>query len=372
MTTYDFAVVGSGIAGASIAARLAAHARVVLLEREPGPGYHSTGRSAALYSALYGNDVITAVTRASRAFFDAPPQGFSDHPLLSPRGVLYAGDDAAAENIEQIGASPLAERITTRRALELVPVLRPQAATQCAYEPGAFDVDVHALHQGFLRMAKSSGVTVVYNAEVRALDAGKLWRIVTAAGDFRAQTIVNAAGAWADTLARLAGAQPCGVQPLRRTAMIIDAPPNSERWPAMIAGDESYYFKPDAGKLLASPADETPSDPCDAQPEELDIAICADRIETHTTLQVKRVVRAWAGLRSFAPDRTPVVGYDAAVEGFFWLAGQGGYGVQTAPALSEIAAALALCKHMPDHIVAEGFVADRVSPRRLHDARAAA
>lgn len=368
MDLFDFAVIGGGIAGASFAARVAPRARVLLLERETQPGYHSTGRSAALYSALYGNPAIGALTRASRSFFDSPPTGFSDHPLLTPRGVLYAGAAKDRDAVEKICKSPLATRVSTAEAHARVPVLREAAAAFTAFEPHAFDVDVNALHQGFLRMAKAGGATLLNNAGVLALErAAGGWRITTSAGVHEARVLVNAAGAWADAVAALAGAGPLGLQPLRRTALIVDAPQavHSAAWPAVIAADESFYFKPDSGLLLVSPADETPSAPCDAQPEELDIAVCIDRIESATTLSVRRVVRSWAGLRTFAPDRSPVVGYDASMNNFFWLAGQGGYGVQTAPALSELAAALALRRALPAHLAAEGFEADAVAPQRL-------
>ncbi len=372
MKHFDFAIIGAGIAGASAAARLAGQARVLLLEQESVPGYHSTGRSAALYSALYGNDTITAITRASRAFFDNPPAGFCEYPILSQRGVIYAGSEADAAAIAEIASLPLAERIETAEAIKRVPILTEESAAHCAWEPDAFDVDVHALHQGFLRTARYAGAELVYGAGVTELNQGANdWRIVTTNGAFSATVVINAGGAWADRIAQLAGVRALGIQPLRRTAMIIDAgiPGDFSRWPAVIAGDESWYIKPDAGLMLASPADETPTDPCDAQPEELDIAICADRIESRTRMQIKRVVRAWAGLRSFAPDRRPVVGYDANVKNFFWLVGQGGYGVQTCPALSEIAAALALRRAIPAHILAEGFDAAAVSPGRFFSAQ---
>jgi D-arginine dehydrogenase len=368
MKRHDFAIVGAGIAGASAAARLGGQASVLLLEQEPSPGYHSTGRSAALYSALYGNDTITAITRASRAFFDAPPKDFCEYPLLSQRGVLFAGCEADAQAIAKIAALPLARRIETSEALKLVPILTEEYAKHCAWEPDAFDVDVHALHQGFLRLARRAGAELVCRAGVTALTREQEgWRINTGIGEFHAKVVINAAGAWADHVAQLAGARALGIQALRRTAMIIDAGLRDDvrHWPAVIAGDESWYLKPDAGLVLASPADETPTEPCDAQPEELDIAICADRIESRTRLQIKRIVRSWAGLRSFAPDRTPVVGYDPQVKDFFWLAALGGYGVQTSPALSEIAVALALDHKIPKHILDEGFDVSAVLPQRF-------
>jgi D-arginine dehydrogenase len=364
---YDYVVIGGGIAGASVAARLAEYSSVLILEMERGPGYHSTGRSAALYSALYGNEAVRAITRASRKFFENPPHGFSEHPLLTPRGVIFAGADQDRDAIEELCALPLAKRLSTQEALQMVPVLNPEAAVHCALEAEAYDVDVHGLHQGFLRMAKSCGARLICSAEVTALYRKiGFWAVQSSAGAFEAGVVINAAGAWADRVAGLAGAKPLGIQPLRRTAMIIDSPsPGSSRWPAVFAGDDSFYFKPDAGMILASLADESLSEPCDAQPEELDIAICADRIESRTKMQVKRVVRSWAGLRSFAPDRTPVVGFDPVQKGFFWLAGQGGYGVQTAPALSEIAAALVRCTTIPSQIIDEGLRSNELTPSRL-------
>lgn len=364
---YDFAIVGAGIAGVSLAARLAGKASVLILEQEPAPAYHSTGRSAALYAALYGNETIRAITRASRSHFDRPPAGFSDYPLLTPRGVLYAGGRQDQATIDEICKSPLARRISTAQAIDLVPVLTEESARACAYEPDAFDVDVHGLHQGFLRMARTVGATLVCNARLMSAErrAG-VWALQTGNGHFQASILVNAAGAWADQVAVIAGAKPLGLQPLLRTAMIIEAPgPQSASWPAMFAADESFYFKPDAGLLMASLADEKPSDPCDAQPDDFDVAVCVDRIESRTRMQIKRVVRSWAGLRTFAADRNPVVGFDTGRQGFFWLAGQGGYGVQTAPALSEIAAALILCRKIPQYILDEGFLPDSISPKRL-------
>ncbi len=367
MVKFDFVVIGAGIAGASFAARVAAHASVLLLEREPVAGYHATGRSAALFSALYGNATISALTRASRAFFDAPPTGFAEHPLLTPRGVLYAGSKDDREAVEQICASPLAARMSCGDALARVPVLRAHAAACNAYEASACDIDVNSLHQGFLRMAKTAGAVLRTGAEVLGIERKRDWRIDTSVGSYEAGVLVNAGGAWADTVAAMAAVPTLDLRPLRRTALLINAPDGvaSGGWPAVIAADESFYFKPDAGLLLASPADETPSEPCDAQPEELDIAICVDRIETATTLNVSRVSRRWAGLRTFAPDRTPVVGYDQHMDHFFWLAGQGGYGVQTAPALSELAALLALRRALPERLAAEGVAERQLAPARF-------
>jgi D-arginine dehydrogenase len=370
MSDYDFAIVGAGIAGAAFAARVAPHARVLLLEQEPQPGYHSTGRSAALYTSLYGNDLVRALSRASHDFLHAPPTGFSEHPLLTPRGRMYVGTDAQRDAIESIAMLPLTRRLSGAQARARVPVLRPEAAVHAVLDTSAHDIDVHALHQGYLRQARHAGAMLVGNAGVIALEYRDHWQVTTGQGTFHARTLVNAAGAWCDRIAELAGVAPLGIQPLRRTAVLIDSPDahGSASWPAVIAADASYYFKPDAGLILTSPCDETPTPPCDAQPEELDIAIGIDRIEAVTTMRIRRVTRAWAGLRSFAPDRSPVVGYDGQAPGFFWLAGLGGYGVQTAPALSQLAANLAL--RTPPHadLAAEPTLcASAFAPQRLRD-----
>jgi D-arginine dehydrogenase len=367
MHTYDYAVIGAGIAGAAFAARVAPRASVLLLEAEAQPGYHSTGRSAALYTSLYGNALVRALSRASRDFLGAPPPGFTEHPLLTPRGRLYIGSEPQRHLIDEIAASPFTRTMSSAQARDWVPVLRPEAAAHAVLDTSAHDIDVNALHSGFLRMAKAAGASLVCNAGVLTLQRAQGWRIVTAAGEFRARVLVNAAGAWADTLATMAGVRPLGIEPLRRTAVLIDSPDaaGSAAWPAVIAADGSFYFKPDAGLILASPCDETPSEPCDAQPEELDIAIGVDRVENATTLAIRRVTRAWAGLRCFAPDRSPVVGYDAGCEDFFWLAGLGGYGVQTAPALSALAASLALHQPAPKGFEASSIHAAALAPSRF-------
>lgn len=351
------------MAGASFAARLAVRSSVLVLEREPLPGYHTTGRSAALFNELYGNAVIRALTRASRAFYDTPPPGFTTGPLLTERGVLHVGFRGSPTG--PISAPP-AHPVTLEEAVDRVPILRRDELAWAALDPSACDIDVSALHQGFLHAAKAAGAKVVTDAELVALQRADDWRITTRGGDFRAAVLVNAAGAWADAVARIAGLGPLGLRPLRRTVITLDAPAGADvsRWPAVIPADEAFYFKPAAGRLLATPADETPSEPCDAQPEELDIAQCVDRLERATVLSVRRVLRSWAGLRTFAPDRTPVVGYDPNCDGFFWLAGQGGYGIQTAPALSEMAAALALREPVPAYIRAEGVDAAALSAAR--------
>jgi len=373
---YDIAVIGGGIAGASVAYRLAMAGRsVVLLERESQPGHHTTGRSAAVYTQAYGNAVIRGLTVAGESFFADPSPDFCSGPLLSPRGAMFVGTeeqtaalDAACEEARRFVPSVL--RLSPEETLQRVPILRPEAVSGGAVlEPDARDIDVDALLQGFLRGFKGGGGSLVCDAAVNALRRdGDSWRIGTETGAiFNAAIVVNAAGAWCDEIADLAGAAPVGLVPKRRTVILIDPPPGAviDRWPLVIGVAEDFYFKPQSGQLLCSPADETPSPPCDAWAEELDIAVTADRIQTVADIEVTKINHSWAGLRSFVADKTPVAGFDPAVPGFFWLAGQGGYGIQTSPALSRAAAALIAGDDLPSDIQDRGVTAGALSPRRF-------
>jgi len=368
----DVLIIGAGMAGASVGARLAGSAKVIVLEREDYPGYHSTGRSAALFSETYGNAPVRALSRASRGFLFSPPSGFTGTALAHMRGSLYvARADQVPDVAAFIGEADVANethKISTAEALKLCPILRADYVADAVLEPNAADVDVNALHQGFLRMLRGAGGRVVTDAGVTAIESrAGIWHVRSAAGDFAAPVVVDAAGAWADEIARLAGVPALGITPLRRTALLLEPPAGVaiEGIPNTIDIAEQFYFKPDAGLILLSPADETPSPPCDAQPDELDVAIAIDRIQAATTLDVRRVRRKWAGLRSFAPDRSPVIGYDPKVEGFFWLAGQGGYGIQTAPAASLLAAALIRHESVPSELARFGVTAESVSPMRF-------
>lgn len=372
-STSDILVVGAGIAGASAAAELSSTHRVVILERESMPGFHSTGRSAALFSEIYGNAVVRALSRASRSFLFDPPPGFSDHVLVKRRGSMHI---ARADQVETLLAFATAleapeavRRIDGEQARALCPILRPGHIAEAVYEEDAADVDVHALHQGYLRVFRKNGGVIVTDAEVTALDRRQgAWHARTTAGTFAAPIIVNAAGAWADDIGLKAGAPRYGVQPKRRTAVLVEAPnaPRLDSWPLTIDMGEQFYFKPDAGLLLISPADETPVPPCDVQPEELDIAEAIDRVEQATTLKVERIRKRWAGLRSFAPDRSPIIGFDQVVPGLFWLAGQGGYGIQTAPAAAKLAAALVRETALSGELA--NFDCAGVAPARFHEA----
>jgi len=373
MQKTEVLIVGAGMAGASLAYFLAPHRQVIVLERESQPGYHATGRSAALYSETYGNASVRAITTASKAFYFTPPKGFSPYPLVTPRGSLSVGgnDDRATLQRafdERKALVPNIEWWTQADILQRVPILKPEAAVYGVYEPDAMDMDVHGIHQGFLRGAKAAGAQVLCDAAVEQIErAGNAWRVKTTAGEFLADVVVNAAGAWCDELARMAGVAPIGLQPMRRTAFMCDVPAgcDSHAWPMVMDANEGFYLKPDAGMLLVSPANADPVDPQDVQPEELDVAIAVDRVETATTLQVRRVQRKWAGLRSFVPDKTPVVGFAPDAPGFFWLAGQGGYGIQTAPAMGELSAALVRRQPMPAALTALGVTEAMLAPNRL-------
>jgi D-arginine dehydrogenase len=375
MQDFDFAIVGAGIAGVSAAYHLAPHARVIVLEREPVAAYHTTGRSAALHSETYGSAEIRAITVSSGRFYRKPPPGFADHPLLAPRGALIAGRAPQQAALQKAAADyarlvPSVRWLDPGETLRRQPLLKPEAAAGGAiFEPEADDMDVAAIHGGFLRGARAAGGVLRLDAEITRLERKDgQWKIGLRDGEsLAAKIVVNAAGAWADVVAGLAGAKPVGLVPKRRTAFTFDAPAalDLKHLPMVIDFDETWYIKPEVGQFLASPADETPSPPCDAQPEEMDIAIAVERIETATTLQIRRIKNKWAGLRSFVADKNLVVGCDPAVEGLFWLAGQGGYGIQTAESAGRLAASLALGKGMPGDIAALGVSEAALSPARF-------
>jgi len=367
----DILIIGGGIAGASAGAELARTHQVLVLEGEDAPGYHSTGRSAAVFSESYGNRAIRELTRASRHFFHQPPADFSAYALLKRRSWLHVASLSQASALETFLATEdvaqRVRRVSPEEALALSPILRPEtAAAGGAYEEDAADMDVDALHQGYLKLLRQRGGTLVTDAQVTALARrGNQWHVDSAAGAFQARVVINAAGAWADRVAMLAGVAPMRIQACRRTAVLVEPAglEISDFWPLTVDIEEAYYFKPDAGLLFISPADETPVEPCDVQPEELDVAIAIDRLERATGLTIARVRRKWAGLRSFAPDRAPVIGFDEAAAGFFWLAGQGGYGIQTAPAAAALAAALVRDEALPRELA--DFDAAAVSPARF-------
>jgi D-arginine dehydrogenase len=369
----DYLIIGAGIAGASIGYWLAPYSKVVLLERETQPGYHSTGRSAALFMESYGPQQVRALTCASRAFFEHPPAGFTDHVILSPRGALAVASAGQADLLDEYDAivrsvSTHARRLDAAQACGLVPVLRSKRVLGAVYEPDAADIDVHALHQGYLRGLRASGGMLSCGAEVTAMEYDRgTWRVTASGQVYEAPIVVNAAGAWCDVIGALAGAAPIGLMPMRRSAFTFVPPENADisRWPMFIGVDESYYVKPDAGLLLGSPANADPVQPHDVQAEELDIALAIDRIQNMTTLTIRRPRHVWAGLRSFVKDGNLVGGFDPLVPGFFWAAGQGGYGIQSSAAASEMYAALLRGVSVPSRITDFGVRQEEVSPARI-------
>ena len=368
--SFDVVVIGGGIAGASAAYWLSSAASVAVLEMESQPGYHATGRSAALFSEQYGNRVVRILASAGRRLFDNPPDVFGDVPLTTKRGALFIARSDQTSLLPCRGGSGDEAGLVVdgASAIEICPVLSPEYVKGALYEPGARDVDVHALHLGYLRGLRLNGGETFTSSEVIGLrQVGSGWTVTTRREEFRTEVVVNAAGAWCDEIARLAGIPGCGLIPKRRTAFTFDAGPGHDvgRLPATIDIGEDFYFKPEAGHLLGSPADETPSPPCDSQPEEIDIATGIARIERATILRVPRILHRWAGLRTFAHDKTPVVGFDPFCCGFCWLAGQGGYGIQTSPALGRVAAQLILEGALPADLVELGLQADDLSPGRL-------
>ncbi len=378
MKSFDVPIFGAGIAGASLAWRLAEHLSVALIERESQPGYHSTGRSAAMFMESYGPPMVRALTRASRSFYESPPAGFTTSPIVTPRGALYLASIGQQSQLDATRAElaptcPNLQSLNAVQTLALVPCLRPEKVLASLLDPDAMDLDVHALHQGFLRgfrqLGKLHGTDLTNSANLtQARHDGQRWHLQFADGTtLQARTVVNATGAWADEFAAMFGAAPIGLVPHRRSAFTFKGPDGLDvsAWPVVSDLAETYYFKPDAGQFLGSPANADATHPHDVVPEELDIAEGIHAIEEATTLQIRRPTSTWAGLRSFVPDGELVIGFDGAVPGFFWLAAQGGYGIQSAAGASALADALIRRVALPDALQREGVDARVVSPARL-------
>lgn len=348
MHRSDIIVIGAGIAGASSAAELASAGRsVTLLEAESQPGHHTTGRSAALWILNYGPRDARIFSGASRGFFESPPGGFAEHPLTHRRAVLNLAPPGQEAKLAAMVAEGEGMRgLTPAEACALCPALKPSYVAAAAIEEDAFDIDVHALHHGYLRQLRARGGQVVTDARAETISRRDgSWEVATPAGAFSAPLLVNAAGAWGDVVARMADAAPIGLTPMRRTALLVDGPPGHDPsdWPLVGDAAHTWYVRPEARrKLMLSPADETPMEPCDVQPDELDLALAIDRAQEALELPVTRIEHRWAGLRTFTPDRSLAIGPAKGTEGFFWMAGQGGYGIQTAPAAARLCAALVL------------------------------
>jgi D-arginine dehydrogenase len=359
----DVAVVGGGIAGMSVAGELArSGVSVTVLEQESQLAYHSSGRSAATFLESYGSPQIRALTRASRPLFDV-----DGPPLLAPRSLLWLAPADQVDELERlIAADPRLRAIDEAEATRLFAALRPGWSHLTALEEGAQDIDVAGLFDHYRRLTLANGGTVSTNARVReAASAGTGWSLRTDAGDVEAGVVVNAAGAWADEVARCLGVEPVGLRPLRRTVAVASCPQLDRGWP--LVGDiaETFYLRPEGDAILVSPADETPVDPSDVKAEVEDVALALDRVNDATTLNLRHVRTTWAGLRSFTADRNPVVGFDPAHPGVFWLAGQGGYGMQAAPALAVLSGCLIRGQTLPDGLLAEGVDPAPISPARL-------
>jgi D-arginine dehydrogenase len=377
MRECEYLIIGGGIAGASLAYHLTDHSDdVVILEREDQPGYHSTGRSAAIFTENYGPRIMRVMSKISGPFLRRPPSGFSDVPLLHDMGVVFVGREdqkatmaAILKELQEL--SDTIKEVSVDEATAASPPLKRDYVAVAAHDPATSNMDVNAIHMGYLKKARASGTTLVTEAEVVGMERkGGLWHVRTAkAGAFAAPVVVNAAGAWADPVADLAGARKIGLQPKRRTAIVFDPPAgaNISKWAAGADCEEQWYYKPDAGQVLGSPADETPVPPQDIQPDEMDIAIVADRIQTATNLEIKRINRSWAGLRSFVSDKCPVVGFAPDAEGFFWLAGQGGYGIQTSWAIGLTASAMVRGQGVPEKVAGFDLTEKDLGPQRLWD-----
>lgn len=365
----DIIVIGAGIAGASAAARLAETHKVLVLDMEDRPGYHSTGRSAATYEPNYGPPSIRALTRAGRSFFETPPEGFAASPLVSPRPTIFV---APEHQLDQAGALLQSgaglKEISFAEAHRHFPALKEDYARQVVLDASTSDIDVDLLHQGFLRRIKVLGGEIVCKAEVQAITRKDgAWQVATPQGVFAAPVLVNAAGAWGDEIARRAGVAPKGLQPKRRSMAVVPAPEGVNIMDWYFIGDvgETWYAKPSGGRLLVSPAEAEPVEPHDAFADDMTLAEGIARFEEAIDIPVTRLEGSWGGLRSFVSDGNPVCGYDGEVDGFFWLIGQGGYGIQTSPALGDLAAALIRQLPVPGYIGREGLDLAAISPSRL-------
>jgi D-arginine dehydrogenase len=366
-----FAVIGGGIAGVSAAAFLSPHGPVTLFESEPGLAYHTSGRSAAMLVEDYGSARARPLVKAARPFLENPPEGSVDHPLLSPRPVMWVSDPDSMPVLEEraLTAQSRGARcvlVTVDDVMTHVPAMRRSWLGGGLFEPSGADIDVAGLHQAFVRIARRNGAEIRTSSPVTSIEA-KSGRWVVASGDHRidVDVLINASGAWGDVTAALAGVDPIGLQPMRRTAFMVPGSEASSRWPMVVEANEQFYFRPDGVQFLCSLAEEVPSDPMDARPNMEDVALAIERINEATTFDIRTVSSQWTGLRTFSPDRDLVIGEDPLAPGFFWLVGQGGIGIQTAPAYGHLLECLVTGKDLPAHFVDVGVDPMRTSPDRF-------
>ncbi len=356
-THYDIAIIGAGVAGLSVGYFLAPHARVIVLEREAQPAYHSSGRSAAMYIEGYENPTVQSLTLAGKGFFFTPPENFSEYPLVTPCGGLTVAGPGEAPLLDTYlkrwqQTCPELQEISPSQARDIVPILRPEWLSAATYDPTWHNIDVHELLSGYQRGIRRHGGAIRNQCEVTAIreDTGQ-WSINHGDDPLTANIIVNTSGAWANHIAALAGLPALPLTPLRRTAAIVPAPADSQTWPLVHTARENLYFKPESPGLMVCPQDETPSEAMDAYPLDLDVALALDHFQQVAEHPVQHVMRSWAGLRTFSPDRHPIVGFAPQTKGFFWLAGQGGFGVQTSPGLGQLAADIILGRRSPDETI---------------------
>jgi D-arginine dehydrogenase len=372
LRTYDFAVIGAGIAGASVAYELQSRGQTLLLEREPLPGHHTTGRSAAFSIESYGNQVIRLLTRAGRAFLEDPPEGFARHQLVERCPMLWIARSDQAQRLAEHARRAAAtgakfSEVSAAEARSMCPVLREEQIAMGLVEDRALHIDVAGLLDAYLAGFRARGGELATRAEVTDLSSIRgSWEICAGDARHRAGVIVNAAGAWAEEIGALAGARPIGLVPLRRTVITFDPPDGVDiaRWPLLIDADEDFYLKREGAQLLASPCDETPFAPCDVTPDEFEVALAADRVMRATTLEIRHIQQRWAGLRSFVADRAPVIGMDLEVPGLCWMAGQGGSGIMTAPSAARAAASMIVDGALPADLKALGITPEMLAPSR--------
>ncbi len=368
---FDVAVIGAGIAGASAAWACAGHGRVILLEREDQPGFHSTGRSASSFSLASFAELVRRLSAVSLPFLEAAPPGFAWAPLLAPRPILYVADPTEAARLEDHRADlgrhvPDLEVLTPAAALDRYPVLAPEAVAGALLEPSGREIDVHGLLHGYLVGLRARGGEIRLDAEVQSLyRRDGTWWIRAGEAEIRSEIVVDAAGAWGDRVAVMAGCRTLDLAVLRRTAVLVDAGEGVRTWPMVKVLGDVLYWKPDGGRLMVSPMDEVPDAPGDARADPLGVAIAMDRLVRYSTLRPAAVAHRWAGHRCFVPDRCPVAGFDPDRPGFFWLVGQGGVGIRTAPALARLTAALVAGLPYPPDLADGGITADALSPRRF-------
>lgn len=368
----DYLIIGAGISGAAAAYELAPHGKVVLVEAEASAGFHSTGRSAALYTPNYGSTLVRKLNRLSHEFLLSPPDGFCAQPLLNQRGMMSVaapGQESQLSELIAQGGSDV-ERLDAEQALAMAPFLRREHLIGAAYEAVVADMDVDALHQGFLRGVRQRGGELLLGSRVVGLQRDAAgWQVDLGERRLHARVVVNAAGAWADQIASMAGVALIDLIPRRRTAILVDPPAGMSLTsvPAVDFMGVDNYIKPDAGQLMVSPGDETPVDPQDIQPDDMDVAVLVDWLENETCVEVRRLNHQWAGLRSFVADGAPVVGFDNAAEGFFWLAAQGGYGIMMSSALARASASLITENALPQDFIDAGVTESDLSAQRLRN-----